>query len=437
MFKASGCWLSESEQEEAIDVLLQAELLKWDNDHKLPLKSGGVTDIYVNLRMMRNSPSAMRYLARLFCNPLLRLGANKIVEIPEAMSPLAGVLSTISNLPLVTIREEEKAGRVTGGRQIGNLRIGDQVAIIDDVITDGASKLMSLKILKTAGANLRALVVLVDRQQGWKSVLSAAGLDDVAVWAGMTLHDVRRSLVERGAMRRCDSAVEKNNPLIVALDGKSWEEVLPLLDVLRTSGCIWKVNDLMLDEGLAWLLPNLSVYGRVMVDLKGHDIPNTLFNICKHLRRCPPWAVTVHASGGAPMVRTVADQLKGTGTKVLAVTVLTSVDAATCEEIYHRQPLDQVLYLAKIADAAGADGFVCSPEEVSILASMPWVNSKIFVTPGIRSAGEAHGDQKRVATPAEAVKAGATHLVVGRQVLGAEDPAAEVVRILAEISGGR
>jgi len=89
-----------------------------------------------------------------------------------------------------------------------------------------------------------------------------------------------------------------------------------------------------------------------------------------------------------------------------------------------------------ITDAAGADGFVCSPEEVRDLASMPWVNPKIFVTPGVRSAGEAHGDQKRVSTPADAVKAGATHLVVGRQVLGATDPVDEVKRVLAEISGG-
>jgi orotidine-5'-phosphate decarboxylase len=436
MFKASGCWLTSGEQEEVIDVLLGNELLKWDNAHKLPLKSGGTTDIYVNLRMMRNSPSALRYLARLFCNPLLRLGVNKFVEIPEAVSPLAGVLSSIINLPMVTIREEAKEGRVVGGRVVGNLLPGDRVAIVDDVVTDGASKISALKLISTLGADLRALVVLVDRQQGWASKLSAAGFEDVGVWAGMTLHDVRRSLINRGVMRKGDLEVDKKNSLVVALDGKSWDDVLPLLDVLRTSGCIWKVNDMMFDRGLAWILPNLSVYGRVMVDLKGHDIPNTLANVCRHLRKRPPWAVTVHASGGAQMMRTVVDQLKGTGTKVLAVTVLTSVDAATCEEIYHRQPLDQVLYLAKIADVAGADGFVCSPEEVSTLATMPWMNSKLFVTPGVRSAGEAHGDQKRVSTPLEAVKAGATHLVVGRQVLGAADPVYEVERIQREISGG-
>ena len=432
MFDVEGCWLTPGEQDEAIEALWQAGLLKCDNWHKLPLKSGGTTDIYVNLRMMRSDPAIMTYLARLFANPLRRLRLDRFVEVPEAVSPMAGLISSLESLPMVTIREEVKQGRVSGGMIVGELKSGDRVAIIDDVITDGVSKIPALTVLRDILSDVVALVVLVDRQQGWAKKLPDSGFC-TPVWPAMTLHDIRRYLIRNNMMQRCDPKVEEDNPIIVALDGKQWDDVLPLLDSLRTSGCIWKVNDLMLDRGLAWILPNLSVYGRVMVDLKGHDIPNTIANICKRLRPCPPWAVTVHASGGMEMVTAAVLALAGTGTKVLAVTVLTSLAESDCKDIYGRAPMDQVMHLAMRADSAGADGFVCSPEEVGILSSMPWGKKKLFVTPGIRSAGVASGDQQRIGTPKAAMEAGATHLVIGRQILESADPVAEVMRIRQEI----
>ena len=134
MFYVEGCWLTPGEQEEAIAGLWAAGLLKCDNGHKLPLKSGGTTDIYVNLRMMRNDPEVMVYLSRLFANPLQRLRVDRIVEVPEAVSPLAGVISANENLPMVTVREAAKQGRVAGGQLIGEVKAGERVAIIDDVI---------------------------------------------------------------------------------------------------------------------------------------------------------------------------------------------------------------------------------------------------------------------------------------------------------------
>jgi orotidine-5'-phosphate decarboxylase len=133
------------------------------------------------------------------------------------------------------------------------------------------------------------------------------------------------------------------------------------------------------------------------------------------------------------MVTAAVLALAGTGTKVLAVTVLTSLAESDCKDIYGRAPMDQVMHLAMRADSAGADGFVCSPEEVGILSSMPWGKKKLFVTPGIRSAGVASGDQQRIGTPKAAMEAGATHLVIGRQILESADPVAEVMRIRQEI----
>lgn len=322
---------------------------------------------------------------------------------------------------------------MVSGQLIGDLNPGDLVAVIDDVITDGASKLPALTWLRSAAAKIAGMIVMVDRQQGWKKKLASAGFGNVGVWSGMTLHDVRKFLVRGGLMERCDLAKEAKNPIIVALDGKSWDEILPLVDQLRTSGCILKVNDLLVDQGIARLLPDLSVYGRVMADLKGHDIPNTVGNICRKLRACPPWAVTVHASGAGEMIKAAKKELEGTDTKVLAVTVLTSINEETCDYVYKGKPIDVVLALAEIACGAGADGFVCSPQEVARLkAAYP---SKLLVTPGVRSPGSDVGDQQRVDTPKNAKDAGATHLVMGRQVLGASDPVAEVNRVLKDELG--
>jgi len=434
MFSFDGsCWLCPGEQEEAITLMLEGSLLKWDNKRNLPLKSGGKTDIYVNLRMMRGKPSAMKELARLYENPLRRLRVKRFVEVPEAVSPLADAISVATNIPMVTIREEAKEGRVVSGQLVGDLNPGDLVAIIDDVITDGASKIPALTTLRSAPANVAGMVVMVDRQQGWKKKLAAAGFGNVGVWPAMYLHDVRKFLVKNSLMQRCDPAREERNPIIVALDGKNWEEILPLIDQLRTTGCVLKVNDLLVDQGIAHLLPDLLVYGRVMADLKGHDIPNTVGNICRRLRACPPWAVTVHASGGGEMIKAAKKELEGTATKVLAVTVLTSIDEKTCEEVYHRKPIEEVQALATIAKEAGADGFVCSSLEVEAMRG--WHPDKILVVPGVRSPGAEKGDQERVDTPKNAYVQGANHLVMGRQILSAPDPVAEVQRVIKDELG--
>lgn len=422
-------WMAPWEQREFCEALLEYGLIKYSNARTLPLKKGGVTDIYINLRDARNNPKAISYIARVFAGALRRLGVKRFVEVPDSVSCFAGRVAEIVNIPMVTIREDPKAGRVSKARVIGEIKRGELLSVIDDVITDGASKEPCLEECLKAGARIGPLVVTVDRQQGWKQNFAARSLD-VEVWAGITLHDVRRYLIENLVMERCDPKLEEKNPLILALDGKSWEQNLPILDELRTTGCIFKVNDLVLNEGIKNLVPNLQVYGRTMIDLKGHDIPNTLINIAKHLLPCPPWAVTVHGSGGEEMIRAVVRALEGTPTKVLVVTVLTSIDPNTCKEIYRRMPIGQVRTIAEIAHRAGAHGLVCSPEEVKELRGK--YPHKTLVTPGVRSPGKDKGDQKRTGTPEGAIASGADHIVGGRQFTGAADPVGEVMRVLKE-----
>lgn len=422
-------WIPRDRHLEVVEFLHEKGLIKFDNNRELPLKNGGKTDIYINLRNMRSNPQAMAQIADLFAYPLRWLNPDRFVEVPEAVSGLAGHLSVLLDKPYMTIREELKEGRATNARMVGECNTGEIVVIIDDVITNGASKLIPHGFCTQQDLSVQAFVVLVDRQQGWEKDFEQARVD-TPVWAGMTLHDVRRALIALGIMKRCEKTAEQANPLIVALDNYDrFEGLLPLLEKLRTTGSILKVNDLMVGEGAQRLLPELSVYGHVMVDLKFHDIPNTVKNACKRLRNYFPWAVTVHASGGGEMICEAKQVLGGT-TNVLGVTVLTSIDKTTGEDIYHRLPRTQVRDLARIAMNNDADGLVCSPEEVKMLrAEYP---NAILVTPGVRSGGQNVGDQKRVGTPAQAVKDGANHLVMGRQITGSNDPSLEVMRVLAE-----
>lgn len=422
-------WLTPEERYTVIEGLISYGLIKWDNDRKLKLKSGGNTDIYINLRDARNNPKASAFVARIFANALFRLNIECFAEIPDAVTPFSSRISEYINVPYITIRKEEKAGRNADAKIIGETKPGMRVAIYDDVITNGASKLGPYQTCLSKDLRILPAIVLVDRQQGWKQKFVELGIN-MDVWPGMTLHDVRRHLIENGYMERCDIDLEEKNPLIIAYDGKPWEEMLPLMDTLRTSGCIVKANDLLFNLGIENLIPALQVYGRVMADLKSHDISNTVGNIMKHLLPHPPWAVTVHASGSKEMMQAAVKILKDTPTKVLAVTVLTSIDPKTCEDIFIRRPLEQVLALARIAYRAGAHGLVCSPEELPELR--PLYPNMLLVTPSLRSPGVDEGDQKRVSTYTKAKERGADYFVGGRQFLEASDPVAEIRRVLTE-----
>ncbi|MGF1624179.1 MAG: orotidine-5'-phosphate decarboxylase [Alphaproteobacteria bacterium] len=173
-------------------------------------------------------------------------------------------------------------------------------------------------------------------------------------------------------------------------------------------------------------------------DLKLHDIPNTVAGAMRSLRALPPHYVTLHAGGGAAMMRAAcemaAENAAATGrprTRVLAVTVLTSFDESDLRAIgIADRSADQVRRLAELAHAAGCDGIVASPREVGLIRTACGPDVDI-VTPGVRPAGSAIGDQKRLMTPREAAAAGATAIVVGRPITAAPDPAA-AARSIAE-----
>jgi orotidine-5'-phosphate decarboxylase len=176
----------------------------------------------------------------------------------------------------------------------------------------------------------------------------------------------------------------------------------------------------------------------VFLDLKLHDIPNTVAGAVRALLPLRPAMLTLHAAGGAAMLRAARDAAEAAGAArpvLLAVTVLTSLDAGALAETGAADaPEAQALRLARLAVENGADGLVCSPREAAAVRGALGA-APLLVVPGVRPAGSAAGDQARTATPAEAVAAGADWIVLGRPLTGAPDPAAAAAAVAAELPG--
>lgn len=227
--------------------------------------------------------------------------------------------------------------------------------------------------------------------------------------------------------------ISPHERLIVALDVSSSVEVQKIVAALSESVGIYKVGmQLYTAAGPSIVRDLISSGKKVFLDLKYHDIPNTVGAAVREAAQLGVSMLTVHASGGNKMLR-AATEAKGT-VQVLAVTVLTSMNAHDLLDIGVPAPLEEhVIGLASMALDAGCDGVVSSAGEVKRLREKLG-DDFLVVTPGVRPAGAAHGDQARVVTPAEAISLGATHIVVGRPITAADSPAREAEKILKEIA---
>ncbi len=230
---------------------------------------------------------------------------------------------------------------------------------------------------------------------------------------------------------------EARKRLIVALDVPDAASAGALVARLEDT-CQWfKVGlELYAASGPAVLEPILKRGHSVFLDLKFHDIPNTVAGAVRSAASLGVHMLTVHAAGGPAMLAVARTALEGLPhqPELLAVTVLTSMDSHQQGAIgLDRSPASQVELLARMGFAQGYRAFVCSPQEVAALRALTGPEG-ILVVPGIRPAGTEFGDQKRIATPAEALRAGASYLVVGRPITQAPDPAAADDAILREIS---
>jgi orotidine-5'-phosphate decarboxylase len=224
--------------------------------------------------------------------------------------------------------------------------------------------------------------------------------------------------------------------LAVALDLPDAASALHLVDSLQNT-CQWfKVGmELYYAAGNPFVQQLRNRGFDVFLDLKLHDIPNTVAGAIRSATQAGAGLLTIHAGGGAAMISAAAEAAQAPGApRLLAVTVLTSIDASELASLgISASPADHVLRLARLAASCGIDGFVCSPEEITLLRSHLGP-APLLVIPGIRPAGSDIGDQKRISTPADAIARGASMLVVGRPITRASDPAAAAQAILDEIA---
>jgi orotidine-5'-phosphate decarboxylase len=224
--------------------------------------------------------------------------------------------------------------------------------------------------------------------------------------------------------------------VIVALDFPDAEPARALVRRLDPALCRVKVGKELFGVAGPALVRELAGAGfDVFLDLKYHDIPNTVAGACRAAVAAGAWMVNVHAAGGRAMLDAARAAIDGAPRRVLllAVTVLTSMSDADLHDIGVSGNVDDtVLRLATLAQACGLDGVVCSAREASLLRRHCGPDF-VLVTPGIRPAQDAAGDQKRVVTPAAAVAAGADYLVIGRPITQAPDPLAALHRIVEEL----
>jgi orotidine-5'-phosphate decarboxylase len=225
--------------------------------------------------------------------------------------------------------------------------------------------------------------------------------------------------------------------LIVALDAPSAASALALVDKLE-GRCEWFKVGLELFSAVGPSIVEELTRRRhsIFLDLKFHDIPNTVAGAVRSAAGLGVRMMTVHTLGGPAMLEAARTALDGLTDppQLLAVTVLTSMDASQLDSVgLQALPAAQVERLARVGLAAGILGFVCSPQEVGTLRALTGPEGTLVI-PGIRPAGAATGDQKRVATPAEALRQGASYLVVGRPITQAENPAEAAAQILEEMS---
>ena len=227
------------------------------------------------------------------------------------------------------------------------------------------------------------------------------------------------------------------SPVIVALDYASAGDAMRFVDKLRPEQCRLKVGfELFTSAGPAIVEQIVDRGFEVFLDLKFHDIPNTVASACAAAARLGVWMLNVHASGGRRMLvaaREAVEQFRPRPL-LIGVTVLTSHSATDLAEIgLTVSPANQVARLASLTKESGLDGVVCSAQEASELRATHG-SDFVLVTPGIRPSGSARGDQERIVTPREAIQLGVSYLVIGRPITQASDPVAMLESINADVA---
>lgn len=231
------------------------------------------------------------------------------------------------------------------------------------------------------------------------------------------------------------SMTKKSSPIVIALDYKDEASTINLVNQLQPELCRLKVGKELFVRCGPELVKKLIDKGfDVFLDLKFHDIPNTVAAACQAAADLGVWMVNVHACGGRKMMQAAREAIASSQHKplLIGVTVLTSLSREDIAETgLDVEPQQQVLRLARLAKDSGLDGVVCSPLEAEMLKTEV-ARDFCLVTPGVRPVGSAMGDQQRIMTPSQALNAGSDYLVIGRPITASENPLKSLQAILSE-----
>lgn len=233
--------------------------------------------------------------------------------------------------------------------------------------------------------------------------------------------------------------MSEGNPIIVALDYPNAKQADEFLQLIQDQPCKLKVGlELFIAEGPKFV-EQLSAKGhQVFLDLKLHDIPNTVASACQSASSLGVWMMTLHALGGTNMLQAAYEVVSSSShaTKLVAVTVLTSMDQQQLNRIgIQKTPAESVMTMAELATTSKMDGMVCSVHEVSAIRAK-WGSQPILVTPGIRMQDDQANDQSRIATPRQARQSGSNYIVVGRPITQSDDPVLTMNQYLEDWSSG-
>tara|TARA_B100000212_G_C27376447_1_gene534943 strand:- start:1098 stop:1760 length:663 start_codon:yes stop_codon:yes gene_type:complete len=219
--------------------------------------------------------------------------------------------------------------------------------------------------------------------------------------------------------------------IIVAIDETNFQKASKIIDELDPKKCMIKIGSVSFNSMGEEIITYVSKKNfEIFLDLKLHDIPNTVKKSIQSLIKYPIKMLTIHISGGREMMQAAMEAVSGTDIKVFGVTALTSLNSNESKEIYQRNTSDQVTAMLSLAESIGIHGIVCSPHELRLANQK---KSLLTVTPGIRIKS-LNDDQKRVMTPQDAIKLGADYIVIGRPITSSDDIKESLNKIYESIS---
>ncbi len=459
-------------KEEFIEFLIRSDALKFGD---FTLKSGRKSPYFINTGCFDDGDKISK-LGYYYASAVAELTDNVDIifgpsykGIPLALSTSIALKSFFSINAGYAFDRKEAKDHGDKGVIVGKPVSDDNVVIVDDVITSGRSIRESFDVLRAQGnPKVQGIIISVDRMEKGKSdkgalqelqeefgvpirsVVSVREIIDYLhnrpVDGTVYIDDNRKILMEAylkeyGAVSNHPSISPKDR-ILVALDVDSFEKAQFLIDKIASKVGGFKIGkQLFTKEGPMIVNYIINRGGKVFLDLKFHDIPNTVAQAGVSAASLGVLMFNIHCSGGLEMmsacVKSVKEYCAQNNLKkplIIGVTVLTSISESTLNnELGICGPLnDHVVHLAMLAKQAGLDGVVCSPNEASLIKKACG-SDFITVTPGIRPAWSVAGDQKRIATPKFAVENGSDYMVIGRAITGQPDPVEAVDKIIKEL----